>query len=185
MAQRSGSHRGFPSRRSPRRQTGWGLGPGNVTPTVITASTQAVVGDGVIANLDGLTIVRLRGVFTAYLSLATAIDDGFSGAIGIGMASQNAFADIGITALMHPLDDLDWDGWMYHQFIQIKAPDSFGAGADPIGQLAMAQVRIDVDSKAMRKFDEDSALFFAIDVDEVGGSAMQVEFNSRLLVKLP
>ena len=185
MGVRRGSSRRFASSLS--RKTAWDKGPGSVTSQTTSASGQVVLGLGLSSLLDGQTVVRIRGEFIAYLTAATALGDGYSGAFGIGMSTQNAFTDIGITALMHPLDDSDWDGWMYHLFFSCKA-------AGPIVQAAVAlstdnslisSVRVAVDTKAMRKFDEDMVLFAAIDVDEVGTAVMESQFDSRMLIKLP
>ena len=185
MARSRGLTRRFVGKTS--RKTSWEDGPGGPTSQTTSASGQVVLGAGAIALQPGLTTVRIRGEFLAYLTAATALNDGYTGAFGIGLASENAFSDVGITALMHPFDDSNWDGWMYHKFFSVKA-------AGPIVQAAVSlstdnplvsSIRIEVDSKAMRKVPVDTVIFAAIDVDEVGTAVMQSQFDSRQLVKLP
>ena len=65
--------------------------------------------------------MRIRGELLAYLTAATGVSDGFLCAVGIGLASQNAFTDIGVTALMSPIGDEDWDGWLYHRFFNLHS----------------------------------------------------------------
>ena len=43
--------------------------------------------------------------------------------------------------------------------------------------------KIEVDSKAMRKFNADESIYGAIEVIEVGTATMQFAFCSRMLVK--
>ena len=70
---------------------------------------------------------------------------------------------------------------MYHQFFSCIAtsatPGQTGEGSD--------MFRIQVDTKAMRKFNADQTLMAVIDVVEVGTAVMQFHFNSRMLTKLP
>ena len=185
MARSRVSSRRFAGKTS--RSTAWFFGPGDVTSQVTSASGQVILGTGRQAIVEGLTIIRLRGEFIAYLTAATGLGDGYSGAVGVGMASQNAFSDIGITALMHPLDDADWDGWMWHSFFSVKAPGPIVQAAVSLStdNSLISSVRIPVDSKAMRKFPGDMVVWVAIDVDEVGTAVMNSQFDSRMLVKLP
>jgi len=48
-----------------------------------------------------------------------------------------------------------------------------------------AALRIDLDSKAMRKWLENMALFAMIEVTEVGTVTLGWSLNTRVLVKLP
>jgi len=171
----------------PRRRTGWALGPGGTAPTGITGTSAVVLGAGVTpVALDGITVARIRGDFVAYLRTATSVADGFAGAIGIGLTTEAAFA-IGITALETPITDEDWDGWLWHNYFSCKGATAGGAAADSVDVMSSGSgiVRIAVDTKAMRKLDEESVIFAAIDVVEVGVAALEVAFNSRMLVMLP
>ena len=99
------------------RQTGWGIGVGQVGAQVaITTSGKALVNAGIVSAVEGLTIVRIRGRFMAFLVSATAQLDGFSGAFGIGLVTNQAFA-AGGGSVPGPVADDDWDGWMFHQYL--------------------------------------------------------------------
>ena len=47
-----------------------------------------------------------------FLSAATSALDGFNGAFGIGLVTRQALA-VGVSAVPTPLDEEDWDGWLY------------------------------------------------------------------------
>ena len=181
MAQRRGfSHRGRP--RSQRRLTAWSVGSGGTGALSLSASGSSLVGAGVQPTLEGLTIVRTRGELLLELRAATAAGDGFNGAFGIGLAHTPAF-DAGIGSLPTPLDEDDGEMWLYHRYFAVVAPVAFAATgfAPTLG----AALRIEVDSKAMRKFPDETTLFAAIQVVEVGTASLSVHWNSRMLVKLP
>ena len=113
MAQR----RGFPARiqTSKKRQVAWGLGPNAVDMTG-AASNSAVWSNGIGLVTDAeVTIVRIRGSFMVFLESFTAANDGFTGAIGIGIVNSQAFA-AGIVSMPTPITESDWGGWMWHQF---------------------------------------------------------------------
>ena len=183
MADRS---RGFRQGRTtrPRRLTSWELGPGGTAPTPSTAAGQLFLGSTVSPTLDGLTLVRLRGTFDAYLNLATASNDGFAGAFGIGLTTTNATL-IGATATPGPITDEAWDGWIFHKYFSLKSPQAHAAGAAPAGETLPGHVNIEVDSKAMRKVVVESSIFAMVELVEVGTAGVEFHFNSRMLVKLP
>ena len=82
---------------------------------------------------------------------------------------------------------MDWDGWLYWQKVNAlgAAPITTGAAAAEDFLTAMTGGRrIEVDSKAMRKLEDGIVIFAVMDVTEVGASAMQVHFDSRILLKL-
>ena len=147
----------------------------------LVATGSAILGNGVGPNVEGLTVVRIRGELLVYLVSATALADGFNCAFGIGITSAQAFA-IGVTAVDTPISEAAAELWMYHRFFSLHAPSA--AEAEFIPSLA-AVARIEVDSKAMRKFAADEILYAAIEVVELGTAQVQVDFNSRVLVKLP
>jgi len=131
-------------------------------------------------------MVRLRGDLMLYLSLVSAADDGFAGAFGIGLCTNDAFA-IGVTAVPTPIAQEDWDGWLFHQYYAVKGPTVGTTTANNIGGVfsTSAAFRVAVDSKAMRKIPENTTVYAAMENVEVGTAALEVAFNSRVLVKLP
>ena len=174
--QRSGFNRGSGAN---RRRTGWEVGPGGTGPTTVTANAVDVLGSGSEALQDGLTLVRTRGFIEMLLTAAgSASVTGFSGAIGIGIVTAPAFA-IGITAMPAPLDEVDWEGWLWHQFFFLHVGDPTAGDRDT------NRLNFEVDSKAMRKIGTDEVIFAALQsVEQVAGETMKVFFDSRLLFKL-
>ena len=159
-----------------RRQTTWLVGPQGET-GVISSSVSAVLALGTQAIANGLTIVRTRGELFIQQQSSAAIGDGFEGAFGLGIVSENA-SGIGVTAIPTPLADIGWDGWLYHRLFSVKAPTS--TVIDGPGSL----LRVEVDSKAMRKFKSTDVLVGVLEVEELGVATMQLTFRSRVLVKI-
>ncbi len=126
--------------------------------------------------MDGLTIIRLRGFTELQLTSVGSPGDGFSGALGIGIVTEAAF-DIGISAMPTPVTEVEWEGWMYHQWFSLHASDT---------ALDVPPLSFQIDSKAMRKFGSDMTIFAAIETDfEDGAAVLDVRFATRMLLKLP
>ena len=143
------------------------------------ASQSVFLGSGTIPTLDGLTLVRTRGLLDIFLDGAPSSDgDGYFGAMGIGIVSDAAFA-AGITAVPTPITESFWDGWLYHTFLSIHAMDI------TFGNQAAAHQRVEVDSKAMRKIAVGETLMAVLEVVEIGTATFNVFWDSRSLVKLP
>jgi len=178
--------------RSSRRQTSWGAGPksetnGAVAPT-ISASSQAVGAVAASPASDGLTLIRLRGEFLFRLVTATAVGDGYFGAVAMGIFTDAALT-IGITALQTPITDETWDGWMWHQYFTCVAQGQISAAGVSLsaGQqdATTAAVRIEVDSKAMRKIPVGMSLAVVLEVTQDATATALWNFNTRSLTKLP
>ena len=115
------------------------------------------------------------------LSTITSVLDGFgSVAFGLAIVDAAAFA-IGITAIPHPFSDSDWDGWLWHWQGSLYGPSSTVTNA-----AGPANVRIPIDSKAMRKWKQFDALVGVAEFGtEVGAAVITAKLNTRILVKLP
>ncbi len=174
------SPRGFRRDRTtgPRRKTGWEEGVGGTGVLAIGATGSFFLGSAVAPTVDGLTLVRTRGFVEMLLAGATARGDGMQGAIGIGVTTVAAVA-AGIASVPTPIDELDWDGWLYHQLFSIH---SQGAG---VASSSNSVLRMPVESKAMRKLDLLDSIYAAIQVAEIGGGPMDVFLDTRMLLKLP
>ena len=87
-----------------------------------------------------------------------------------------------------PLDQEAWDGWLYHWYFALltggKMDGSVSVDRNNTNATAAA-LRVEVDSKAMRKLTVDDVIFAAIQVIETGTATMQWMFNSRQLLKHP
>ena len=132
--------------------------------------------------------MRSRGEMLLYLKTASAANVGYSGAFGIAISTLVAVT-AGAASIPGPLDEEDWDGWLYHRYFSLRAPavidGSVSADVDSIN-AGSSVLWVDVDSKAMRKFgDVDLAMFCALQVVETGMATMQWIYASWVLVKLP
>jgi len=126
------------------------------------------------------TIVRTRGAAIVTLKTATAGGDGFTIGLGIGLVTLQAHT-AGVTSVPGPLTDTDWDGWLYHAVGHVFATTATIAdGVNAAGAVA----RFDIDSKAMRKFDEDADILIGvIEVTEHGTATAEFQANTRILLK--
>ena len=170
-----------PSVGSSRRKVSWSAGPSQIDTVALTGAGATIWSAGSQALLDDLTLVRVRGEYTIVQTLATNVGDGYD-QIGLGMCivSENAFG-VGITAVPHPIADLSWDGWLWHNLLS-----SFrGASTTEVGRAPMEAVRGEIDSKAMRKTHQSDVLIGVIELGtEVGTANLQFGAVSRVLDKL-
>ena len=162
-----------------KRLTDWGLGPvsgASSVPLAVTGTGQQL-GIGIALVLESaVTLVRIRGDFLFFLKTATAVGDGFSGALGIGLVTNEAFA-VGATAVPGPVSEADWNGWVFHTFFNVLSPLGGSSGG-------ATHQRITMDSKAMRKWSEGMTLVPVLEVVEHGTATADAFFDSRILVKL-
>ena len=182
--------RGVPFRRtsSVRRQTSWGLGSSSASGgQTLSSSGTSIGGLTAVPTLEGQTIVRTRGEFVVNLLTSSAPNGGFHGAFGIAVVTQAALT-VGVTAVPSPLDEEDWDGWLYHRYFHILSGgilDSSVVDDEDIINSTTAALRVEVDSKAMRKLPVEEAVFCAVQVVEIGVATGLWQFDSRMLMKLP
>ena len=157
----------------------WGLGPESSDQS-ISATGLTIWTSGAVPGEPEFTIVRTRGFFEVGLASATAAQDGFFGAIGIGIVTAKAFA-IGGTAMPGPLTEIDWDGWLFHSFFDVRMLS--GTHADGVNAVSAHQ-RIEIDSKAMRKISTEEILVGVTEVTESGTGVIETHADCRVLVKL-
>ena len=131
---------------------------------------------GVSPTNDGHTIVRLRGYFSARLTAAASISDGFFGAFGIGKATLAAFT-AGVGAVPTPITEEAWDGWIYHEYFSVLSQTT------TVLEDTSWLVR-QIDSKAMRKLTIEDVIYVVFEMSEVGTATMALNMNSRVLLKL-
>ena len=181
MARQRGS---FPARRQGHNPTEWNEGPGTDGLTggkLQISAAGSVVGVGTAPTVGGFTIVRLRGEAQLVLDMTQGADEGALLAIGIGIVTAEAFA-VGLTAMPDPSigADADWDGWMYHRFVQMGISATIVQGE--VDQQSIA--RFEVDSKAMRKIQVGEVLALVLGMaDEEGSVQATLRFTSRILIK--
>ena len=178
--------RGFTGRNQvtrPKRTAKWGVGPKSEQQGISTTANTIWSAGVVQVTESQSTIVRIRGDLILFLVTAAATSDGFTGAVGIGLVTNEAFA-IGATAIPNPETDSGWDGWMWHHFFNIFFPVfqvTVTADSDKPGPIYQ---RITIDSKAMRKWSIGYTLFGAIGTTESGIAVMELSADTRILVKL-
>ena len=172
------ARRGFNQARGSRRKRGWEEGPGSITAVVAqpTANGITLLGNGQEFQFDGDPLVRIRGSLQMHLTAATGINDGFHCAMGIALASQNAFG-VGVTALMSPLDDIEWDGWIYHRVFDLHGLLTTASG--------MTEIQFEIDTKAMRKLKAQDTIYAVLQHIETGTATADVWMTSRMLLLLP
>ena len=175
-----------------RRKTSWETGPRSSSDgaTIQLSGSSSVLGiTGLLSLQDGITIVRIRGDLNMFLTLAGVPGDGFSGAFGIGLTNENAFA-AGIGSVMLPITDEDWDGWLYHRYFGLNSGGPIAAATADTQRMGVNAIsgamHFEVDSKAMRKFDAGMVLYCGVEGLEQGAAAqMEWAFRCRTLIKLP
>ena len=170
--------RGYPPRS--RRISDWGLGPQDTGDQSITGNT-TVLWNMSTTPANNITVVRTRGNFHVWLEAGGGtIGDGFAGAAGIYMMTEDAFA-VGATAALDPVTDASSDMWIWHHFFDIRAISvTLGDGVN----AGSAHQRIVIDSKAMRKdFDPDRVMVGVCQFIETGASAASFAADTRQLFK--
>ena len=186
MAHSRGS--GFRTTRGQRRKTAWEIGTQTGTDgsaqSITTSSSTVATGAFTIA-LDGITLIRTRGELLLIQKSANVAGAGFSGAFGIAVANSAAIT-AGVASLPTPITEEAWDGWLYHRYFTMASGGVVDGGAaqDELAVIGM-NLRLEVDSKAMRKLEVDQGVYAVLEVIEAGTSTMDWYFNSRSLIKLP
>ena len=111
------------------------------------------------------------------MSAAAAAGNAFIGAVGIGIVSNQAFA-IGATAVPMPIDEEDSETWLWHHYVNLVAPSTTDFAPGAVNQ------RIEIDSKAMRKVEQNETIYMAVQGVETGTIVAEVVANTRMLFKL-
>jgi len=160
--------------RGPRRATDWGASTPLTTFVTVPASS-AVLLEVFVPFTGGETIIRTRGLMT-YRSDQVAASEVNIGAFGIGVVTAQAVS-VGITAIPHPVTDAAWGGWLWHSYFANRFNFASATGLQFDGVF-----QIPVDSKAMRKIDEDERMVVVIENSTAVG--MQCSSQERVLTKL-
>ena len=168
--------RGFQHQTRSRRMVSWGIGP-REQGGEISASGSLLWDTGVsLAVETRATVVRTRGIVSVGLVGPGGTDgDSLSGAHGIGIITNDAFA---ASAFPTPLDDVDWPGWLWHQFFDIAHGDVTAGSND------LTYQRNEIDSKAMRKLGDNEIVIGVSEFVEFGALTWEIRADCRLLVKL-
>ncbi len=168
MARRSFSGgRGF---KPPQRQITNLAIDGEIDGTVLVAGTVKALGTVGIATIGSGTIVRTRGQFSVMAETSPASQAIVRGALGIILVSSDAFA---AAALPGPLSDSENDWYVW-------APFAMNMGATVVAEDILANVRVDFDSRGMRKskLGDVSAVIIEY-VSDVAGGTMDLSYSFR------
>ncbi len=176
---------------SVRHRTSWEVGPetaGNGAPQSIVTSLADLAGTAVQATVDGQTLIRTRGELLMWLRAPTVNSgDGFHGAFGIAKATTAAIV-AGAASVPTPITEEAWDGWLYHRYFSLFSggPIAVATAAQEALQTnnVTAALRIEVDSKAMRKQDANEGFYAVLQTVIHGDPEMEWAFNCRMLFKL-
>jgi len=175
------SARGFPRARSQRRKTAWTDGTGGTTPTAVTGSVAGFLGSALVFTQEAVTLIRIRGYFRGMLLTSNAAAGGFSGAVGIGIASTAAVT-AGIASVPTPIAEQESENWLYwHAFNMNSVTSTIADGVNSVGY----NFELVVDSKAMRKAPPDLTFYAAFEVVESGTATSRIWHDSRFLALLP
>jgi len=161
--------------RSPRRLNTW-------REIAATSTAETVPGGTILNSLDATELAkRPFTIIRTHLLIHISTDQFVAselqiGAVGICVVSQQAEA-IGVTAVPTPVTDAGSDLWFLHQWIMNRNVFGTGVGFDGnVGQI------YEVDSKAMRKVDEDEEVVVVSELSAVG-SGYLVTVAGRLMLK--
>ncbi len=166
---------------SSRRQTAWADGPGGTAITIRSSTGSAFVGAAIVPLVEGLTVIRIRGQLVAYLESALAVQDGLQGAFGIGIATLAAVT-AGIASVPTPITEMESENWLYWTPLSLHAKTALEANDWGVA----SQILLEVDTKAMRKFPGEMAVYAAVEFGtSIGTATANIFFDSRALVKLP
>ncbi len=141
--------------RGPRRAVDWSAS-GVLTTGVTVAAGVALLLESFTPIVGGETLIRTRGVL-AFWSDQSATNETQIGAFGIAVVTQQAVS-VGITAIPHPGTDAAWGGWVYHTYLHAR----FQIGS-AVGFQGNFATQIEIDSKGMRKVDEDERLVVVVE----------------------
>ena len=102
----------------------------------------------------------------------------------MGIVTVQAFTVGGVTALPAPFTTPEWDGWLWHSYFQMHGVSAQAVGAD-VARNVSADLRMVIDSKAMRKISENEVLFGVLEVGvETGTAQLRYSADTRVLFKL-
>ncbi len=165
-----------PVRRGPKRLGTW-VGPADQNYVTIANGAKVLVAsfDASAGGLIKPTLVRTRGAVVVRIA-GPAADVSVAGAFGVAIVTDRAFA-AGVASIPGPFTDAGWDGWAVWR--------SFGFVwdfADESGK-AISSISFEVDSKGMRKFQEDDDLAVVIETSASSAGATILQAG-RMLIKL-
>ena len=158
------------------RKTVW-IGIAPVVTTMAAASTAVLSGslNALALALRPFTIVRTH-LSWLLKSDQQAASEQYAAAFGIAVVSEQAVS-VGVTAIPTPATDIDSDFWLLHASLV-----GFFALGTAVGFIEQGRFK-DVDSKAMRKVNEDEDIVFVEETYSTSAGAISHAMG-RMLIKL-
>jgi len=168
---------GFRHRDRSRRVKTWGFGPDAIDQT-LNSTSSVIWTDGIATTIGELTLLRTRGQISVTQNVGSAIQDGFAGAHGICMVTLPAFT-AGVGSVPSPITESDWDGWIWHEFWDVRVLTA--TIADGVNAVSVVHRSV-IDSKAMRKgFDDQMRIIGVTEVVEGGTASVELHGDTRML----
>ena len=161
--------------RGPRRASDWSASALQVVTLAVPAQS-AVLIESFTPVVGGETVIRTRGSFGIQSDQVAATENQF-GAFGIAVVTAQALS-VGITAIPHPGTDAAWGGWFVHRYFSQTFLLSSAVGTE-----SNFMQQYEIDSKAMRKVDEDERLVVVCE-NFHATAGLAVWFMARFLSKL-
>ncbi len=176
--------------RRERRPTDWMAATADFSSLgSVTSGAQLVLSATSISEgtLGHRTIVRIRGCIHLELAIETAAATLQEVGVGIALVDDRALAvSSGAGAgLPQPIDDEDFEDWMWWWCGYL------GTVGNPQAEVVTHRPRLGgvdlvVDSKAMRKWDENQTLVWIVQNKPIDGTATEIDAvaHGRMLLKL-
>jgi len=141
----------------------------------VAISTVNTLGTGSLVFGGSGTVMRIRGNVLVQMDITSAED---AIAVGLGLIlATDAAVTAGALSIPSPATNLDAE-WIWHQWVPLRAMLTSNEGL-----LGGAVMRVEIDTKAMRKFKANSNLVFMIDgVQESGAGTFDVSYGFRALI---
>ena len=168
--------RGRAPSRGPRRESMW-LSIPVASDTITSGSVLMSVLNAAALELRPFTVIRTH--ITLHVnSDQIAADELQICAFGLEVVSEAAAA-AGVASIPTPFTELDSDFWFLHQIIMAEFTFASGVGFDADGGKTVT-----IDSKAMRKVNNDEQVAIVAQGDFTVGSGFAVTMAGRMLIKL-
>ena len=160
------------------RKTLWAGFGGSNTNLAAGAATIINSANAALLLLRPFTIVRTRLVWNVRSDQA-AVTENYAAAIGLAVVSDQAVA-VGVTAVPTPVTDVGSD-----LFLMWSAAISQFNFLSSVGFHPASGVMSEIDSKAMRKVDDDQDIVLVVeDEPTIGTDGVNVAVFGRLFIKL-
>ena len=176
----------------PRRMTDW-VAAGAVPTALVSVPdtmSRVVLAQTLTEGSPAIgTVVRIRGGIHLEIAGETTVPMLSIFGVGIGLFDDRAFAVADAVGLPRPLDDADDEKWMwYHTGYLGMGPAISDANVFEISASIGRKTSVDlvVDSKAMRKWDENQTLAWVVEAQNIDGTPTEIDVAAygRMLIKL-